>query len=220
MQLFRFPYTHQILFHSLTVFNRYLNSAWAAAEADGSLRPPSEVNSSRGRLLDMRQIYLYYYVCLYAAIKFFTTLHSPPSIYTILHPYYRNEESLKQAEDFERLLIGKYIALEFYKDGPYEVLDTWLLRPITDRDAQIMLERYVAVSSEGCSDVSITDWVRESVIPNLENTKGYIAEVNSSVPVDSNIAIAICNVTTPTDASNSIASGSPMGAINPSASSN
>jgi len=231
-------YSHRILFLSLSIFNRYLNSAWSAAVANGELRTLEEVAASggtKGQLLDLQQIYLYYYVCLYMAVKFFYSLHAPPGIYTVLHPYYHSQEYVDKAVQFEKLLVSRHLRLVTYQDTPYEILDRMLLRKITDQDVGILLEQYVTLTADDCKDITLTNWVRNVVVPKLENTKGYILgepsepaekqvqpngtssnSSNATVSDPSNV-YANANPFTPTGPN---VNTTPMGVSNPSASGN
>ncbi len=156
-------YNHRVLFHALEVFDRYLFNAWTVAVRDGRLR--DTVTMYHGQLLDLQKVYLYFYVCLYSSIKHFTSLQFPVHIFSVMHPHYRGQDFLLEAQRFEMDLISKHLGLKFYERSVFELVDEMVPRQLTDIDASIMLRAYTHMTADDSKGKSLVAWTNDVVIP-------------------------------------------------------
>lgn len=112
-------YRDRILFQSLSIFDRYLNWAFENKEEH------EFETEDRGRLHTQFEVELRYMVCLYVAIKYFSTLRIPISYDELAIDLYKTKEAYLMAEQFEITLIRDILDFCIYQDTIYEVADDY-----------------------------------------------------------------------------------------------
>ncbi len=75
----------------------------------------------QGQYLTRYQSRLYYVVCLYMCIKYFTTLHIPISFNELATDNYKTEKAMIKAEEFEKHMIENVFEYNVYRDTIYDV---------------------------------------------------------------------------------------------------
>jgi len=141
-------YKHQILFQSIDLFDRYLTHI--------RTKTTKRLVKSRyqGRYLTRYQTELHYVVCLYMAIKYFTTLHIPISFLELATDNYKTEKAMIEAEEFEKKMLSEVLHFRIYRDTIYETackIKDDLLDEVETRD---LLDKYGNI--RGDCNISVT----------------------------------------------------------------
>ena len=92
-------YKHQILFHVIEIFDRYLHHLFVS----GKQNIPKSQNE--GNFMTEEECGLKIMVCIYLCIKYFIITRIPCSFSQIVQPNYSTPEMLAKAENFEIELI-------------------------------------------------------------------------------------------------------------------
>ena len=108
-------YKHKILFQSIDMFDRYLTHIRGKTIA--RLIP----SKYQGRYLTRYQSELYYIICLYMCIKYFTTLHIPISFTELASDLYKTPKALIEAEEFEKKMLDEVLHSAVYRNTVYEM---------------------------------------------------------------------------------------------------
>ena len=98
-------YTHRILFQAIDMFHRYLYAMYT---------------DKNEQIHDKSGTELRFMVCVYIAIKFFSTIHYPVSFDTIVEDEFLTPECLVIAEQFEGGLIKNCFSYDIYHTTLYE----------------------------------------------------------------------------------------------------
>lgn len=117
-------FKERILFQAIDMFDRYLdylvnNDLY---ENQTSILFKS-LQTSENKYLSNYSIELYFSVCLYISIKYFTSLTIVISFNDLVQPIYRTPEALQKAEEFERILIQDILNFNIYRETVYEAAD-------------------------------------------------------------------------------------------------
>ena len=108
-------YKHKILFQSIDMFDRYLYHVKTITNKE-------KVESKyHGKYMSRYQAELRYVVCLYMAIKYFTTLHIPISFHELASDNYKTEKAMIEAEEFEKEMLRDVLKYDLYRDTVYEI---------------------------------------------------------------------------------------------------
>lgn len=128
-------YQHRILFHSLDLFDRFLEAH----------------NSS----LSDELIHLYYYSCLYMSIKYFLTLLSPDRFIDLLdlNPefksiYIDNPNLDKLIKDFEWYMLKNVVNYSVYRSTVFEAADFFQLI-LTEEQIRNLFSQYCRKCTDG-----------------------------------------------------------------------
>lgn len=157
-------YKHQILFQSIDLFDRYLTHI--------RTKTTKRLMESKyqGRYLTRYQTELHYVICLYMAIKYFTTLHIPISFYDLATDNYKTQKAMIEAEEFEKKMLGEVLHFTVYRDTVYEIacnIKGDLLDEVETRD---LLDKYGNI--QGDCNISPND-----LTSNLYNPTVSIAQI-------------------------------------------
>ena len=119
-------YRHRVIFQALSIFDRYLNWAYEKAmEKDPDLLENGIETEDRGRIHTRFEVELRFMVCLYVAIKYFSTLDIPISYDELAVDLYKTKEAYLMAEQFEVTLIRDILNFAIYQDTIYEIADNF-----------------------------------------------------------------------------------------------
>lgn len=109
-------YKHRIIFQSIDLFDRYL----VYLKSLGSEKIESEFS---GKYLSRYDTQLRYIVCLYMAIKYYTTLSAPISFSDLATEEYKTTKALIEAEEFEKKMMRDILKFKIYRETIYEAAD-------------------------------------------------------------------------------------------------
>lgn len=129
-------YKHQMLFQSIDLFDRYLTYI---RKTTVKRLVPSKL---QGRYLTRYQTELYYLVCLYLCIKYFTTLHIPISFSELATENYKTEKAIIEAEEFEKKMIGDVLNFSIYRETVYESSIKIKKDALTEVEIRDLLDKY------------------------------------------------------------------------------
>jgi len=101
-------YNHRIIFQALDLFDRYLDYI---------------STHNKDNVCTQFEIELKFMTCVYIAIKYFHTLHSPSSFTDIVSEPYRTNEAMAFAEHFETQMIKDILKLNIYRETLLEAAD-------------------------------------------------------------------------------------------------
>lgn len=110
-------YSHRILFQAVDMFDRYLE--WL----QHNVEPKNLESDDTGRYLSFYNVQLYFSVCLYVAIKYFTTMRTPIAFTQLCPEPYRTPSALAAAEAFETHLVRDVFRYTLYRETVYEAAD-------------------------------------------------------------------------------------------------
>lgn len=117
-------YSHNILFHAINLFERFMD--WASQENNDRIELHSEETTNRGKLYNKQETELRFWVCLYVMHKYYSTLIHPKSWERFCPEQYRAEENSNfQAEDFEYRLIKYACSYKIFQETLYEIADKY-----------------------------------------------------------------------------------------------
>ena len=122
-------YTHRILFQAIDLFDRYLE------HKKPTLNEFNHFDTE-----------LYFMVCLYIAIKYFTTLNVPSSFIELVTDTYKTSLALSKAKYFEMDLIKNILNLSIYRETVYEIPDQFH-HYLTDEMVEKLLLYYSSLDS-------------------------------------------------------------------------
>jgi len=118
-------YKDRTLFQALDIYDRYLDYAFREAEKNNPFFEKLQETPDKGRLLSKFEAELRLYVCLYVAIKYFTSLDRSIPFSDLVTGKYASEEAYIIAEDFETTLLRDILQFDIYRDTLYEVADQY-----------------------------------------------------------------------------------------------
>lgn len=73
--------------------------------------------------IDPKRIDIHYCVCLYIAVKYFTVLEVPVTYDILFKGPFKDPTALKEAENFEKILIREILKYKIYRPTVYEAAD-------------------------------------------------------------------------------------------------
>jgi len=118
-------YNHQIIFHSLRIFDEYLSYKWEKAEKENSLRKKAE--EGIGRLHTKNDVEIYINSCIYMMVKYYNVLNRISTWDEIFpeHLTRKNvkEKNLKKSLDFEKFYIENLCDYKLYSLSIIDYLD-------------------------------------------------------------------------------------------------
>lgn len=109
-------YNERVLFQTINIFDRFLIYASESEKTDKAIIPTSD----RGQILSREVAELYVYVCVYLAIKHFSTLNPAIPMIEILPPNFRERRLMKLAENFELTLIETVLRYDIFHETVYD----------------------------------------------------------------------------------------------------
>lgn len=107
-------YTHRILFQAVSLFDRALHNG--KKFADMTIVPSDE----RGRIFTKTVTKLYFYTCLYMAIKYFSAMKTVVTFNQILPRIYRTQKYITMAHKFEQGMIESILNTMIYQETVYD----------------------------------------------------------------------------------------------------
>lgn len=134
-------YSHKILFHSIDLFDRYIE--WAFSD-DSIYYKEETIN--QGRLHDKTNTEIRFYVCLYHWYKYFLTMHMPISWNQFTAPEYTTNSIMDIAQDFEFLLLKDVCKYTVYRDTLLEIPFQYK-EPLTEELINKLLSTYGNIES-------------------------------------------------------------------------
>lgn len=153
-------FTPRMLFQAMDLFDCYLTAALTAE------RPASAVESEfRGLVHDKPGTELRFMVCVYIALKYFSSLHRAISFEKVLPKELHSPEAFLIAEQFEGGLIKNCFEYNIYRDTIYEAADYFgdILGEEEVRDLVVLYTRNAHLGGKS---------VREVYSHYMENLKG------------------------------------------------
>lgn len=109
-------YSHRIIFHSISLFDRYL--AWADTHVTKNTKPSDSV----GTFHSTKDVGLYYFVCLYVSYKYFLSITSINySWKEFVSPIYTTESIIMQAKAIEENIIENVLEYKLYNLNIIEI---------------------------------------------------------------------------------------------------
>jgi serine/threonine protein kinase len=143
-------YSHRIIFHSISMFDRFLE--WAD---NGGMKHNTKISASVGLFLQSKLAALYYYVCLYLSYKYFLSINSCNfSWKEFVNSSYSTEKMCDNAKSIEVDLIEDVFKYRIYHKNIVEIPEHLGLK-LDNTLLTSLLEAYL--SSEPISCVSVTD---------------------------------------------------------------
>ena len=131
-------YKHKILFQSIDMFDRYIYYL------DKSNKKNEKICQGRyrGKYLSRYHTELYYIVCLYMCIKYFTTLYIPISFTDLATSNYKNEQALIEAEEFEKTMLENVLELKIYRNTVFELATRFNKTVLNEYQVHDLLMKY------------------------------------------------------------------------------
>lgn len=112
-------YSDRILFQGMSLYDRYISTI-----THTMLPHPTAVESEdRGRYHTKFESELRFIVCMYIAIKYFSSIQAPVSYNVIANESFTTESALKQAEQFELNFVQNCLQYRVYQPTLYEEAD-------------------------------------------------------------------------------------------------
>ena len=117
-------YKPRIIFQAFDIFHRYLQHL----EENNIINPevqPGEISkdNKRGRYHNKYETELRVMTCIYISIKYFTSMHPPCSFNELVTPIYKTPIALKEAEEFEMVLVTTLLRNRVYRPTIFEVAE-------------------------------------------------------------------------------------------------
>jgi serine/threonine protein kinase len=129
-------YTHNILFQSIDMFDRYLSYI------DSTTTSRLTESKTQGKYLTRYHTELHYIVCLYMCIKYFTTLHIPISFTELATDDYKTDRAMLEAEQFEQKMLKEVLQLKVYRSTVYDIACNINGSPLDEHQTCDLLDRY------------------------------------------------------------------------------
>lgn len=135
-------YSHRALFQAMDIFDRYLYVMGTSVQAQ-----PNAVESDvKGLIHTKEETRLRFYICLYLAVKYFSSVHLPVEFSTVAPAEFLSQENLLKGEQFESALVVNCLAYSIYKPTVYESADIFLDK-LDDNDVRDLIILYTMNSS-------------------------------------------------------------------------
>lgn len=155
-------YKHTILFQSIDLFDRYLSYI---KNTTGKRLTESKL---QGKYLTRYYTELHYVVCLYMAIKYFTTLHIPISFTDLATDNYKTDKAMLEAEAFEKKMLKDVLDLKIQRNTVYEIASNITGVPPDEYQTRDLLERYGNIRKH-YENISINDLYNDLIKVQDEN---------------------------------------------------
>ena len=94
-------YSHHAIFHALRIFDDHLHAIYTSPETTFRDR----VTRDMGKIYTYNEVSLYFYTCIYLAIKFLYCLRNPPSWKKVFPNRFNKRSYIEQSEIFEERLL-------------------------------------------------------------------------------------------------------------------
>jgi serine/threonine protein kinase len=114
-------YKESILFHSLDLFDRYLE--WGFKQGNTRVELREKETEFAGRLLSKEEAELRFYTCMYIMHKYYSTLIQPLDWKSFFPSHLYNKENELLAENFEFLLVKTICNYKIYRETFLELID-------------------------------------------------------------------------------------------------
>ncbi len=142
-------YSHRIIFQSIDLFDRYLNYCHNGNSSNSKnnntkLKTVSEYN---GKYLTYEETQLYYIVCLYMAIKYFSTLTTPINFSDFATEKYKTPDALTKSEEFEKKMIEHVLHYRIYRKTVLEAADDFNDK-LSEKKIRDLLLKYGSCTSQ------------------------------------------------------------------------
>lgn len=184
--------THRILFQSVNIFYRYLNYLYLNNNSSSSDNIKSEYV---GRYLNEQQTQLRYFLCLYMAIKYFTSSEIPISFNDLPSNKFTSPKFLKEAEQFEIELIRDILLFNIYNDTPYDIAYNLNINLTINEKSELFFfylkyPNYTDITSKQIFDDFLSQSNNKNIVP--INPKIHIRS-NPNLNINNNTNININN---------------------------
>lgn len=133
-------YSHRIIFHSIRLFDEYL----VYCHANQKHKTISEYN---GKYLTYTETQLFYTVCIYMSIKYFSTLTTPISFDDFATEDYKTPEALAISENFEKKMLEHVLKFKVYKKTVFEAADYFHIK-LSENKISDLLTKYCSCLSQ------------------------------------------------------------------------
>lgn len=126
-------YEHRVLMHAIDLFDRHVTYSLEDSEVDQiqfDFKEKADISDSDSATIvtdriihkNPRDVYLYFYMCLYMSYKIFLTLDTPMSWADFAPKGYSKREDIKKIEKFETHMLERVCEFRIYRDTLYEVV--------------------------------------------------------------------------------------------------
>lgn len=112
-------YSHRAIFLGMDLFDRYLYVMFQITE----IPPNARESQFKGFIHDRYQAELRLMVCIYLAIKYYTSIQYAISFTDIVADEFKTPEALLIAEEFESSFIKNCLEYNIYRPTVYEIVD-------------------------------------------------------------------------------------------------
>ena len=133
-------YKARIMFQSLDIFHRYLYYLEKNGLIENSSVEIDTIDVSRnfGRYHTKYDTELRMLVCIYISMKYFTTMHPPISYNDLVTAPYKTSKAIKEAEEFEMILITTILRNRIYRPTILEAVDDFDMKLDPDQTAMLL----------------------------------------------------------------------------------
>lgn len=133
-------YSHRILFQAIDMFDRYLE--WLQHNGE----PVNLESDLTGRYLSYYEVQLRFSVCVYVAIKYFTSMQAPIAFTQLCPAPFHTPEAMASAEEFETFLVREVFHYALYRETIYEAAD-YYQEVLTEPEIEQLLQVYTELTS-------------------------------------------------------------------------
>ena len=134
-------YTHRILFHSIDLFDRYME--WCYNKNLENERQFDRVTERNGLILNEQGTYIRFYFCLYFFHKYDSTMKVPDSWKEFVPCVMYSNDCAKQFIEFEKFIIETLTEYNIMRDGLLEVSDMYGI--LNEKDIKNLLKKYCEI---------------------------------------------------------------------------
>lgn len=114
-------YTHRTLFQAMDIYDRYLAAMASTVKPDCNIIESDLV----GKIHTKWEAELYFYVCCYITIKYFSSIHSATTFEEVIPIHMSTEQARVMAGQFETNLIKDCLRYDIYRPTVYEAADCY-----------------------------------------------------------------------------------------------
>jgi serine/threonine protein kinase len=130
---------HNVLFHALDLFDRYLE--WAFKQNNLKVELREKETEYAGRLHSKEEVELRFYTCMYIMHKYYSTLEHPLDWKSFFPRHLYSKENELIAENFEFLIVKTICNYKIFRETFIEIIDHFD-HPITEEFIGFLLGSY------------------------------------------------------------------------------
>lgn len=143
-------YSHRILFHAISIFDRLLVYKLNEAVRMGKRLP--KPTPYTGQYMTREQAELYFIACVYLSVKYWQTIQPAINYLLITTTKYRSKEKQTIVGEYENEIIRYVLDFKFYSETPFDILSR--TRKYTDEDVVSLLTFIVQGHYSGRNSMS------------------------------------------------------------------